>query len=270
MGSSMEREMIHDRLDADAVCGTCGNVNPEGTLMCKTCGNNLRDQRQRRMTAEVQLEDNLKGEDRRYLVSGLLTVFGLLLVLWSALNVDRITDWLVAGTSNTQALSVYWSASESARFSPLAERLRGIELSSSDLAQLAATAGTATGFSGVYAVFDGRLSDQGRWIGVAAVEEELNQVHFVGQLHNGIELRGTAFIQGNSLSALMNTVSADIGGDYYAVQGVALRQMDGGFELYGQSDFSEMDYQIYAYPLPVNGEATMVDELGLVAEEELL
>ena len=42
-GNSHDHHEAVEHLDADAVCEPCGNVNPEGTLLCKTCGNNLRD-----------------------------------------------------------------------------------------------------------------------------------------------------------------------------------------------------------------------------------
>ena len=47
-----------EHLDADAVCEACDTVNPEGTLLCKTCGNNLRDQRARRMKAGGRKHDD--------------------------------------------------------------------------------------------------------------------------------------------------------------------------------------------------------------------
>ncbi|MCX5757207.1 MAG: hypothetical protein NTU83_01615, partial [Candidatus Hydrogenedentes bacterium] len=45
-----------ERIDADAVCEKCGTVNPEETLLCKTCGNNLRDQRLHRVQSEPSEE----------------------------------------------------------------------------------------------------------------------------------------------------------------------------------------------------------------------
>jgi len=48
-------------IEADAVCAQCGSANPEGTLICKTCGNNLRDQRMLRITADQLLDADTEG-----------------------------------------------------------------------------------------------------------------------------------------------------------------------------------------------------------------
>ena len=85
----------HHTLDADAVCGACGTVNPEGTLICKQCGNNLRDQRHQRMhaaDAEIGVDT---AQSRRRIIDIGLGVFGILVVAWAVINVlnGNIDRW---------------------------------------------------------------------------------------------------------------------------------------------------------------------------------
>lgn len=266
MGDDLGNLTAHDHLDADAVCATCGHVNPEGTLMCKTCGNNLRDQRQRRLTAEVQLEDNLKGESRSYIFSGLLTALGLLLVLWAALNVDRITDFLVPGGPSSGMAQIYWTGPDGELYNALAKSLDALDLSRDELAALAQGASESATYVGYFAIFDQPMGPQAEIIGYAMVNPDGSRtVQFVAKLFNGIELRGSAYNQGNSLSALQDTVAVAFDDRHVAARGVALRQSDGGYELYGQSDLSDADFQAYAYYLPI--EASM-GETGTEANAE--
>lgn len=251
MGDDLGHMTAHDHLDADAVCATCGHVNPEGTLMCKTCGTNLRDQRQRRLAAEMQLEDNLKGENRSYLFSGLLTVFGLLIVLWAALNVDRITDFLVAGSGGSGLAQMYWNGPDGSLYDSLARELDGMAISRDELVALTRADASNTAYAGFFAILSQPVGPLAEPIGYARVRSEGPTVQFVGKLFNGIELRGSAYVQGNSLSALQDTVAVAYDDRYVAARGVALRQSDGGYELYGQSDLSDADFQAYAYFLPI-------------------
>ena len=46
---NVPRQHSAERVDADAVCARCGAVNPEDSLLCKVCGNFLRDLRGRRL-----------------------------------------------------------------------------------------------------------------------------------------------------------------------------------------------------------------------------
>ena len=59
-----------ERLDADAVCGSCGTVNPEDTLLCKSCGNNLRDQRQTRIAVDGP---GMEPMDMRWTISAVVS-----------------------------------------------------------------------------------------------------------------------------------------------------------------------------------------------------
>jgi hypothetical protein len=74
-------------IDADAVCEQCSTVNPAGTLLCKTCGNNLRDQRMRRLAADEGMEAVHASDRPIRMLTGLLVVLGLLAILWAAINV---------------------------------------------------------------------------------------------------------------------------------------------------------------------------------------
>ena len=57
-----EHPDYHEGIEADAVCAQCGSANPEGTLICKTCGNNLRDQRLMRIAADQILDADVEAQ----------------------------------------------------------------------------------------------------------------------------------------------------------------------------------------------------------------
>lgn len=101
-GNRHDAHDVVEHLDADAVCELCGNVNPEGTLLCKQCGNNLRDQRSRRMhttggpTSVVESSFSISR-----IVRGVVIVFGICAVLWVALEaVSTIETWLMSGVQS--------------------------------------------------------------------------------------------------------------------------------------------------------------------------
>src|SRR5690606_8944065 len=70
-------------------------VNAEGTLLCKVCGNNLRDQRMIRLTADQAMDLEHTGRGRRTWVSGILFVLAVVLIISTLLNQEIIVNWMV-------------------------------------------------------------------------------------------------------------------------------------------------------------------------------
>ena len=67
-------------IDADTVCEKCATVNPEETLLCKSCGNNLRDQRIERMARGGAIELGDVGESKFRILTGVLITIGFVLI----------------------------------------------------------------------------------------------------------------------------------------------------------------------------------------------
>ncbi len=262
-----------ETIEADAVCNQCGTVNPEGTLICKKCGNNLRDQRQMRMAADHALSG---GEAVSVAVTqshlrGALTLLGLLLVLWMALNMGRISSmWTSVPTENTSGVRAhpytFWQGADTAKYEALEARLdaayptensaEGARLNFSGVARM----------DGVFALFE-RPGTGLRFVGGAVVQMGNGKYHFVARLLDGTTLRGEALdvVPGAASGGPAQTqpapgsvvpVSADwtqVGirhkDQYYAGTGFAIPAEDGGVSIRAAADFIERNFQGLAYPM---------------------
>lgn len=245
-----ESQAVGDRLYADAVCAQCGTVNPEGTLICKTCGNNLRDQRALRLTADQILVGAGEPIERRKFFLGSLTVLGILLVLWTGMNVDSIADWLIRiQKPNTDTASLLWQGSGAAVFDALAKTLQE-EAPDMDVLRTAITnPDRGETYDGWYAVtIPSPLGP--RVVGVATVQQEDNALLFVARVGGGTEIRGRAQVQGTAMTARWEDAGVLLQGKYVAASGVAVRRPDGRFECFGQSEDSDVGYDFSVYRAP--------------------
>ena len=86
-----------ERIDADAVCIKCGTVNPEDTFLCKVCGNNLREQRARRVSGATEVDIDAFEDSRSQWLRRALLAMAILYVVWVAINVsnNNIEEWLL-------------------------------------------------------------------------------------------------------------------------------------------------------------------------------
>jgi len=242
---------VGDRLYADAVCAQCSTVNPEGTLICKTCGNNLRDQRTLRLAADQQLVGQAERVERRQFLLGALTVLGILLILWTTLNVDTITDWLVAAQSpgfNVQR--AFWSGPDNEVFTEMLAELESRRPSPEEIQAAMQNPVFAADFDGIYVIVRGFGLMGARPVGIGRVRHLDGEYYFVARVGENGEVRGRAMLQSNSLSAGWENAGASDGARYFSVAGVALRRPDGTFDCFGQSAVSEEGYEFMAYRLP--------------------
>jgi ribosomal protein L40E len=191
-----------ERIDADAVCEKCATVNPPDTLLCRACGNNLRDQRRDRLVLEHAAEAVDKGRPRR-IMSVLLTIFGFLLIVWTMMNVNNIESWLAEGVFASEASDdydpgVYWSSDESAVFEEL---LRQLEANPVTMEQAnMAVKGPhlpPDDYTGRYVIWRpgrpvGRTPNQAY---ARQVDDEVRFVALVGRGGRRIEVRGKAEIE---------------------------------------------------------------------------
>lgn len=239
-------------LDADAVCEVCGNVNPEGTFICRTCGNNLRDQKARRLAAEVQMlePDGIRGIQ---IFRGALVLFGLLIIGWVAINVNQIADTLVGAGGASDPLNALFESSEAAIYDAMLAEAQALTPSYEQMEALRQAPLPANGADGNYVLVRNDYYAGPEIVGTAVARTGADGLRFVAALIGGTHIRGTAVSQGESaFRADWNTAAArDADGRTYAVTGVAVVQLDGSVECFGQSAAEEpTSYEVVAYRLP--------------------
>ncbi|HDP34520.1 MAG TPA: hypothetical protein ENN29_05360 [Candidatus Hydrogenedentes bacterium] len=241
-------------LEADAVCGQCGNVNPEGTLICKMCGNNLRDQRMLRMAADQLLEAENEPTSRSVFLMRALPVLAILFVLWLGLNVGNISSMLMSAdnaTDETNTIYVnpesFWNGSESSIYDAMQTKLTARFPNESDAENARLnTRSTGSIREGRYVLYE-RMGTGIRYVGSAIIQMEGDVWHYNASLMDEIEIRGKASIFDQMLSSQWDQAGALYQGDYYAVTGTALAQPDGSISLNGESSHSMRRFSAVAY-----------------------
>lgn len=238
-----------EHVDADAVCVVCGEVNPEGTLLCKQCGNNLRDQRARRV-AEGQAVDEMLGERHQSWLRGGLTMLGILVVLWTTLNVGRIEGWLVQAqqTGNAEGL---WRNADSPVFESLGREMDRYPLSDEEKEAARTVPASGDTPDGRYVIVrkgGGGPFGSSTVMGEANVVTDGDRLLFVARVNRGaIEIRGSARIERGNMPVVRDTAVIKMGNDYYLASGLARLLDDGGYECFGQSVSFDRHIEVLAY-----------------------
>jgi hypothetical protein len=237
--------------DADAVCAVCGTVNTDGTLLCRGCGNNLRDQKLRRLQAEVP-GDIEGGLNTRMIVRGIGGVLGLLLVLFVALNVERIADTLAGGGSGPDPAARFFSGNEGATYDLLLEQARLVPATPDTVERALATLTTEGTLDGAYVIVSTDYYEVPEVLGTAIVATEGDLIRFVALMSNGYEMRGLGYSQGAKAfrADWENMAVKTTEGVAVSASGVAVRQTDGGLDCFGQSGLDEFSYGAVAYRIP--------------------
>jgi hypothetical protein len=245
-------------LDADAVCAQCGTVNPEGTLICKVCGNNLRDQRTLRMQTESQLESMGEPPAGRNWFTGVLTAIGAIVVVVFALNVNSIANFVVAGGVETTGAGVLWESDQAQVFDSLRDQAKDTELSA-DVIGAAVDAAVPLedgveppALDGVYVLLPANATEEAEPFGTAAVKLEGSEYIFAAVLSDGTEVRGWGTQRSAGLiTAEAQRAAAKVERSYEPVYGYAQRESDGSFSGWGQFQASDLDLVPFiAYRLP--------------------
>lgn len=225
-------EDTFEHIDADAVCEQCSTVNPAGTLLCKTCGNNLRDQRMRRLAADEGMDVVHISDRPRRVLTGLLVVFGLLAVVWAAINVynGNIEEWLTRRISTTQTPESinpdrFWSGGDASLYDAMAAELRENPVTDEEAALTSPAADVSEGLDGRYVI---RSSDGSRIVGSALVRTQGDAVYFVAELGRAVELRGRV-PAGNDEQYEAEQVGVAWGNSVLDAYGVARPQPDGTY-----------------------------------------
>jgi hypothetical protein len=241
-----------ERLDADAVCVQCGSVNPEGTLICKTCGNNLRDQRLMRLASDQALERGGDVEQQNRWLTGALAIFGLLIVLWTMINIGNIEAWLIqAQSASVSANDDLWYGPTTDEFESLLTEMKAVRFGPGDIQDFMSQDQGEEPVDGVYVVV--KQSPLGiKHLATVGVKHVGDELYFVAELREGGELRGIARNTGTAYAADWGSAALFHEGQYSAVAGVAIRQLDGSFECFGQNATTDASYDVLAYRLPDN------------------
>jgi hypothetical protein len=247
-----------EAIDADAVCGGCGRVNPEGTLICKGCGNNLRDQRLLRLAADQILTGDEAAAKRRSLLKGGLTALGILLVLWVGLNAGNIMGMVLPGsvTDSTGAADgapvqpgKFWESEDKAAFETMSSALKGRfpTENEADTARLNPPSNPSP--DGFFALYE-KVGTAERFVGAGYASLQGADLFFVAALNNGAELRGQAALTDSSAITVdwhMSGMQRE--GKYFAGAGSAVPQTDGTYQIVARSEAVPGVLQAVAYPM---------------------
>jgi len=238
-------------IEADAVCEQCSTVNPAGTLLCKSCGNNLRDQRTRRLSAAgpvIPMEDT--GRPRR-LLAGLLTVLGLLVILWVAFNVTSIEAMLTRGfeeTSDAADPESLWNSSAASVYDDLAKELAERPITELEQQMALTQSNLSTGFDGRYVL---KRSEEpfAPVIGYAIVKTQGESVFFDAVVLRENEFRGEARVMSSSLLQA-DLVGVKTPNAYLEAYGVG-QVSPGKFDCRGYTTATEeTPFEVIAYHVP--------------------
>ena len=239
-------------VDTDAVCQECNTVNTDGSLMCRNCGNNLRDQKLRRLQNEIPPDLN-DGPSIQNIVRGVVGVVGLLSVLIVALASDDIANAFVGGSTPAAPYARHFRGPGAINFEPLEKSANAVLLSADTVASAQANP-PAPGFvNGNYiltAQSDGASALQ--ILGTASVTEEGDRLLFLANLTTGVQIRGIAYRQGGKafLSEWDDAAVRLPSGEIVGATGAAVTQQDGSLDCYGRYDLDELSYGAIAYLLP--------------------
>ncbi|MCX5771902.1 MAG: hypothetical protein NTZ09_16750 [Candidatus Hydrogenedentes bacterium] len=238
------------RLDADAFCVVCSSVNPEGTLICKTCGNNLRDQKAQRVAGTLAVDANLLEPERTAWLPKALVVLAILVVLWTAMNLGDIEEWLVgAQAADLTGGQTYWEGPNSGVLDEMAQELESNPLTEQEkeaaqnaIQETPEGAPAAGSYDGHYVLLKtgGVPGDYGEAL-VRQVDDE--RVLFVARVNRGkAEVRGEGFFEGDSRIGERDTAGLMINGRYFGARGFASYGGNTWYTCYAQSNLSDATF----------------------------
>lgn len=249
-----DQQFDFEQIDADAVCEHCGTVNPDATLICKTCGNNLRDQRMRRITGEQVAAVGAPGANRVRVFTGILTGLGIITILAAVLNLDNIEAWLVSAqvAEEPSGLGNVWSGPGSELYNQLARELEENPVTGAERRDAISNPVIDVAYNGRYVLsrpdpLSGRVI-----LGYANLSRRGDRIHFVANLnYRDVQIRGFAMLSSQEgeepRPVAMNSASFRIGGQEYIGWGYAVRNPEGSHTVYAQSSFNDKSYGILAH-----------------------
>lgn len=247
-----------EEVDADAVCQQCGTVNEEGTLLCKVCGNNLRDQRNQRIAQGAGPDLIGDGRSKFQMLTGLLVVFGILIIFFVVWNIENFESLMVDSLSEQTATMDrnVWTGSNAAMYDEMLLDLiefptpQNVRQAALDNPQIETT------YNGRYLfIYPGELSAS-RIVGEANLQRIGDRIHFVFKAsHGGPEVRGYAMLEsvedGEAPRPIVRrTAEIQLGTFNYDGMGVSTPAPSGGHNIAAKRDGDEEPLEVLAYRVP--------------------
>lgn len=245
-------------IDADAVCEKCGTVNPEESLLCKVCGNNLRDQRRNRISQGKGAETFGRGVSRFRVFTGVLSALGIITLLLTVYSLPNIEAWLVKiqAPDAGDAVAGLWSGQDALLYDALLEELEQNPISREEIDASIENPVDDDSYNGRYVLVRKRGGPRPgvQVVGDANLSRRGDRIHFVVKLRRrGIDIRGYATLEGPEGEAkrpvVWDSAGVRIRGTEYLAQGYADKQPAGGHLCFAQSQFDDNTYSVAAYRL---------------------
>lgn len=187
-------------VDADAVCEQCGTVNDDGTLLCRVCGQNLRDQRARRLAGVQSPETSEAKVSRTRLFTGVLSVIGIVLIIILVISLPRIEAGLASALSEDPIASTgsedLFSGPNASIYDGLLTELHDYPSTRAQVQDALSTPLVEDTYNGRYILMPAGALTPDRIAGEAAVSRRGNRIYFVAVLTNpAVEVRGSAELE---------------------------------------------------------------------------
>jgi hypothetical protein len=240
-----------DRMEADAVCIACEAVNPEGTLFCKSCGNNLRDQRMQRMQNIGAIPPPEHSKSAESWLRGLLALFGFLLIIVVFMYVENFENWLrqrIENTDSGENPGVYWTGGDKPDYDALASRLDDYSPTPAERsAALDSPVPDTVIETGRYLIVQEHPLTGKMVIGQAEVKSADGSARFVVRFGRHIEARGEISTDPDGRLKSEGDSGVLMEGVYYLAGGIATRMPSGAYQCYAQSAVDSFTYDAVAY-----------------------
>lgn len=250
-GSGGDRPSGQLKYEADAICAKCGMVNPEDTLVCRNCGNNLRDQRLHRMVRMDSADRSFLSMHGARWLKGALGALGILIVVWMAINADQVAELvnIFQAPAGSDA-ELFWTGESSAEYDELLAKLNENPITEEEKKTVLTNPSAVDTFDGRYVIVREEPVTGLTEIGQAFVRSEGNKLMFAAKLNRGAEIRGDAWIEGDGIPVVRESAAVRIDDGCYVILGLAARRQPGVYHCDGQSFFNDVRYTALAYRVP--------------------
>jgi hypothetical protein len=238
----------HDQatdIDADAVCAACECINEPGTLICRQCGTNLRDQRLLRL-AELH-EDETSGTkwNGRRIATALFSGVGLAILILVASPGGPLETMFTVQADTSALGEILWNGPRAGEFETMIAELTSNPPSMNDKNAAVDFPAAGATFDGQYAIVVQSSSLQ-QVIGVGAARQVGKGFYFCAIMDGNIEVRGLGTVDADG-SISCDDVVTDRSGYRRVGVGFAQPSDDGSFTLIGAEQDQDVEFMAVAY-----------------------